>query len=270
MLYLITILYLLSTAGYVVYLFIKQERWQRIGYGMLMGGFVLHTALIVTYFLDIGHIPARNLHETLVIAGWALVSVFLVYRLLFRLNISGALAAPLAALIMLVVLLAPRQTPQLPDIYRSGWLVAHIVTIFWGKAAFAMACATGVLYLLQEHAIKNKKHGFIFKRLPPLEILDRTGYSCIMAGFFLLSLGLITGVIYAKTLWGHFISWDPKEVWSFITWLVYAALIHARLVSGWRGRRSAIMAIIGFGCVLFTFLGVNFLLGGHHGVFTQW
>jgi ABC-type transport system involved in cytochrome c biogenesis permease subunit len=84
----------------------------------------------------------------------------------------------------------------------------------------------------------------------------------------MISIGLVTGIVYAKAVWGRFWSWDPKEVWSAITWLLYAALLHERLTVGWRGRRAAIMAIIGFVVLLFTFFGVNFLLEGHHGTFT--
>jgi cytochrome c-type biogenesis protein CcsB len=132
-----------------------------------------------------------------------------------------------------------------------------------------LACGVGILYLLQERAIKIKNPGFFFKRLPSLERLDTTGYACIVVGFSLLTIGLITGSVYAKAVWGRFWSWDPKEVWSAITWLFYAALLHERLAVGWRGRRAAIMAIIGFLVLLFTFFGVNFLLTGHHGQFTQ-
>jgi len=84
-----------------------------------------------------------------------------------------------------------------------------------------------------------------------------------------MTVGLITGFVYAKALWGKFWSWDPKEIWSGITWLLYAALLHERLAVGWRGKKSAVMAIIGFAFLLFTFLGVNFFLKGHHGEFTQ-
>ena len=133
-----------------------------------------------------------------------------------------------------------------------------------------MACGIGILYLIQENAIKTKRPGFFFQRLPSLERLDATGYSCLVIGFTLLSLGLITGFVYAKAVWGRFLGWDPKEVWSLITWLIYAALLHQRLTVGWRGRRAAIMAIVGFGVIIFTFFGVNFFLQGHHGVFTQW
>ena len=86
----------------------------------------------------------------------------------------------------------------------------------------------------------------------------------------MVTIGLITGVVYAKAIWGRFWSWDPKEVWSAITWLFYAALLHERLTAGWRGRRAAIMAIVGFAILLFTFLGVNFFLKGHHNPFTTY
>ena len=100
-------------------------------------------------------------------------------------------------------------------------------------------------------------------------MLDSIGYVCIVVGFTMLTLGLITGFVYAKTFWGRFWSWDPKEVWAGITWLFYAVLLHERLTAGWRGRRSAIMAIIGFGVLIFTFLGVNLLMTGHHESFTR-
>jgi cytochrome c-type biogenesis protein CcsB len=122
---------------------------------------------------------------------------------------------------------------------------------------------------MQERAIKTKRHGFFFKRLPSLEMLDYTGYACIVVGFTFLSIGLAAGFVYAKSVWGKLWSWDPKEIWSVITWILYAALLHERLAVGWRGRRSAIMAIIGFAVLLFTFLGVNFFLKGHHEVFTR-
>ena len=170
---------------------------------------------------------------------------------------------------MVIAARLPSAPHQADTILNSVWLVAHVITIFIGEASFALACGVGVLYLVQEHTIKSKTHGFFFKRLPSLELLDTTGYACIVIGFTMLTLGLITGFIYAKSVWGRFWSWDPKEVWSGITWLLYAALLHQRLTVGWRGRRAAIMAIIGFAVILFTFFGVNFLLQGHHGGFTK-
>jgi len=125
------------------------------------------------------------------------------------------------------------------------------------------------LYLLQEKGIKNKAPGFFFRRLPSLDLLDNVGYACLTTGFALLTMGLVTGFVYAKIIWGRFWSWDVKEVFSVATWLVYAAVLHLRLYSGWRGKRSAVMTIIGFLVIIFTFLGVNMLLGGHHQGFTR-
>jgi cytochrome c-type biogenesis protein CcsB len=129
---------------------------------------------------------------------------------------------------------------------------------------FAVAFGAGIMYLLMERELKRKKLGAIFKRLPSLNVLDDINYRCLTIGFPLLTLGIITGSIWASLAWGSYWTWDPKEVWSLITWLLYAALLHGRMTVGWRGRKAAILAIVGFCAVLFTFLGVNLLLPGLH------
>jgi cytochrome c-type biogenesis protein CcsB len=263
-------LYLMGTAGYFAYLFFQKDILQKTGLGLLAAGFACHCAAIAAGYLKTGHLPVDNLNQTLLIAAWAVVGVFLWVQYRYHLKILGVYAAPLAVLIMIIASRLPGEPLQTKDIFNSVWFSIHILGMFLGEAFFALACGLGVLYLLQEHAIKSKKHGFLYKRLPALELLDITGYACIAVGFILLTLGLATGFVYARHLWGRLWSWDPKEIWSAVTWLIYAALLHQRLTIGWRGRRSAIMAIIGFAVVLFTFFGVNFLLQGHHQEFTRW
>jgi len=263
------ILYLLSTAWYIAYLCLQKNRQFRTGYALLISGFAVHTIALFTAMIRSGRFPAQNLHETLSLAGWAVVCAFLVFQHRYQLKILGVYVAPLAAVIMVAASKLPREALVAKEILNNAWLVLHIGTVFIGEASLALACGVGCLYLLQEHAIKSKRPGFFFRRLPSLDLLDSAGYACIVAGFTLVTVGLITGIIYAKVIWGRFWNWDPKEIWSAITWLLYAALLHQRLTVGWRGRKSAIMAIIGFCVVLFTFLGVNFLLQGHHGEFTQ-
>ncbi len=264
-----TVLYLLSTGRYLGYLFLQKAPLHRFGHWLLAAGFVCHSLFIAGGFLRSGHMPVQNLHETLAFAGWALSGAFLVFQHKFRLRILGVFAAPLAALVMVAASLTPSEPNPDITLFKSFWLVSHVVFIFVGEAFFALACGIGVLYLIQERAIKSKRPGFFFRRLPSLEMLDTGGYICIVSGFVLVSVGLITGIVYAKAVWGQFWSWDVKEVWSGITWLLYAALIHERLATGWRGRKSAIMAIVGFAVVVFTFLGVNLFLSGHHGEFTR-
>jgi cytochrome c-type biogenesis protein CcsB len=261
--------YMLSTAAYFAYLFLQKNYLQRIGYLLLMAGFICQTATIIYSFAKTGHVPAGSLRETLTLAGWTVAGLFLIVQFKFNLKILGIFSAPLVTLIMIVVSQLPREPAQITSVFKNFWFISHVVAIFIGEAAFALACGLGILYLIQENTIKTKKRRFFFKRLPSLELLDSAGYACIVVGFTMLTLGLITGFVYAKSIWGRFWSWDPKEVWSGVTWIFYAVLLHERLTVGWRGRRSAVMAIIGFVFLLFTFLGVNLLLEGHHKEFTK-
>ncbi len=268
--FIIILIYMFSSAGYLGYFFFQHKILHAAALGALLLGFALHTAMIGYQYVDSGHMPVQNLHQTLSFSAWALAGVYLVLKYRFRLKILGAFTAPMATLIMIAAVCTPSEVQEPSAVLNSLWIVLHVLIIFIGEAALVLAGGTGMLYLLQEHAIKTKNPRFFFKRLPSLEFLDSTGYAFIITGFTLLTIGLITGFVYAEKVWGRIWSWDPKEIWSVVTWLIYAALLHERLVSGWRGRRAAIMAIIGLAALIFTFIGVNFFLEGHHNEFTRW
>ncbi|MDJ0668674.1 MAG: c-type cytochrome biogenesis protein CcsB [Desulfobacterales bacterium] len=263
------VFYIASTAAYTLFLVRQKQQFYRGGVMLLAVGFTVHLIVIAIGTIQAGHLPVNTLRDTLSFGALAVAGVFLLFQYRYRLKVLGVFSAPLAAVTMISVALMPATAVPVQPVLKSMWLVAHVALIFIGEASLALACGIGILYLVQEQAIKSKKPGFFFRRLPSLDLLDSAGQTCILAGFVMMTLGLATGLIYAKSIWGRFWSWDPKEVWSGITWLLYAVLIHERLALGWRGRRAAIMAIIGFATVLFTFLGVNLLMSGHHGVFTQ-
>ena len=262
--------YILSAGGYVAFLIQQKPHWHKMGYILLIIGFILHTLTIGHAYIIAGHVPVQNLRETLSIAAWAIAGITIGFQYKYHLKVLGVFAAPLAALIMIVASQLSTEPVQTKNLFNSIWLLFHIISVFLGDAAFALACGVGLFYLVQEQTIKKKKRGFFFRRLPSLELIDTTGYACIIFGFTMLTIGLITGFAYAKSVWGKFWSWDPKEIWSGIAWLLYAALLHGRISMGWRGRKAAIMSIIGFAVLMFTFFGVNFLLQGHHGIFTKW
>ncbi len=261
--------YLASTAMYFIYLFFQKNRAQKAAFYLICSGFILHFSAICIMAYKMGNIPAENMRQTLLIADLALAGIFIFFQYKLNLKILGIIISPLVVIMMAAAFTMPNTIAAKEPILKGFWLVSHIILIFMGEAALAMACGTGILYLIQEKAIKQKKRGFFYNRLPSLDLLDSTGYSCITAGFVMLTFGLITGFVYAKSIWGRFWSGDPKEIWSIVTWLVYAALLHGRLTSGWRGKRSAIMAVIGFSILIFTFFGVNFFIGGYHQVFTR-
>ncbi|MGC8720415.1 MAG: c-type cytochrome biogenesis protein CcsB, partial [Thermodesulforhabdaceae bacterium] len=150
-----------------------------------------------------------------------------------------------------------RIQPLIPAL-KSNWLIAHVITCFLGYAAFAVSFGTSLAYIVKA---KYGDAGLI-KVLPDLRSLEKINRQVIIFGFMWLTVGILTGAIWADSAWGSYWSWDPKETWSLITWLVYASVLHA--YRNWSGQRIAILSILGFGCVIFTYLGVNFLLSGLH------
>ena len=264
-----TVLYFISMAGYLLFLFNQKPIHQKTAFFLISTAIVFHFISMAIYTIATLHVPIQNLSQSLSLAAFSLGCMFLFFQYKFDLKILGVFVSALLSAIMLVVLMLPDAPVEKNAILKGFWFYSHIILVFAGEASLGLACGTGILYLLQEKGIKTKNPGFFFKRLPSLDFLDNVGYTCLTTGFALLTIGLVTGFIYAKTIWGRFWSWDPKEVFSVGTWLVYAALLHLRLYSGWRGRKSAIMTIIGFFIILFTFLGVNMLIGGHHQTFTK-
>jgi len=245
--------YIASSLGYQGYVLFQKRPVYRVASILLWVGFLCHTGVIALQYFEAGHVPVQNLHEALSTFGWAVVGVFLILQIKFHLMVLGALVAPLATLCVVIASILPGPPVELDPLFKSLWVTVHVGTLIVGNAAFAIAFLVGILYLIQEQAIKEKKRGFFFRRLPSLKLLDSMGYSCLIAGFPMLTFGVITGVIYAQMVRGRFWSWDPKEIFAGITWLVFAALLHERLAVGWQGRRAAIMTIVGFVILVFTF-----------------
>lgn len=264
-----TVFYFLSMAGYLLFLFTQKKPYQKTALILIFIAVIIHLASMAAYTFQSGYFPVQNLSQSLSVSAFALGCMFLFFQYRAELKILGVFASVLLSLIMGLVLILPEGPAEKNEIFKGFWFYSHIFMIFTGEAALALACGTGILYLLQEKGIKTKAPGFFFKRLPSLDFLDDVGYTCLTTGFALLTIGLATGFIYAKVVWNRFWSWDPKEVASVFTWLLYAALLHLRFYSGWRGRKSAIMTIIGFVIIIFTFIGVNILVGGHHYTFTK-
>jgi len=246
--------YVASSVGYQGYVLFQKRPIYRVASILLWVGFLCHTGVVALHVFKTGHVPVYNLQETLSTFGWAIVGVFLLLQIKVHLMVLGALVAPLATVVVIVASILPKPPVTLAPLLRSLWRTVHLGTLTVGLAAFAIAFLVGILYLIQENAIKEKNRGFFFRRLPSLKLLDSMGYSCLIAGFPMLTFGIITGVVYAQVVLGRFWSWDHKEILGAITWLVYAALLHERLAVGWRGRRAAIMTIVGFVILVITFL----------------
>lgn len=255
---------LLATGGFVVYI-VKQEKWVfRCSYWILVAGFVCHTIFLSYRYYSLGTAPVLDLKSALGFFSWSIIFVYLIFQIKFRLMVLGSFVAPLAAFLMIISSAMPWVEGPVKPVFKSLWLTVHVGTVFIGNGLFAIAFLAAIMYLIQEHQIKRKRLGSVYTRLPSLATLDSINYYSLIYGFPFLTLGMITGSIYAQYALGKYWQWDPKEVWSLITWLFYGALLHERLVVGWRGRRAALMSIICFCILIFTFVGASFWLGGYH------
>jgi len=258
------LLYFGATVLFLVDVISRLDKAGRFARWALIGGFAVHCAALLARFVASGFTPSATLHESLSFFAWTVVGIYLLFDLRYRLAVLGAFVCPLALVLMIAGSAAPKGVQPLNPMLDSWWFPVHVTLAFLGNAVFAIAFGAGIMYLLQERMLKSKKFSALYYRLPSLETLDSINYKCLTFGFPLMTMGIISGAIWANSAWGGYWRWDPKETWALITWFLYAALLHGRLTIGWRGRRAAFFAIIGFLCLLFTFLGVNLLLTGEH------
>lgn len=234
---------------------------------VLGAGAVFHALDLAARGLQAGNIPVANFAEALSFLAWvtALASLLLIVRL--RMSVIGAYAAPAIAIAMGVsTAMTTRGRLVLPAPLQSIWLPIHVGLAIVGYAMFILAASVSLVYLAYESRLKAKRPlKPEAERLPSLEKLDRVNYSLLAWGFVMLSAAIVTGAIWADATWGHFWSWEPKESWSLVIWILYAALLESRLTVGWRGRRAAALTIVVFVVLVSSFVGVSLVFPGKHG-----
>ena len=249
------------------------------------------TALLVFRWWQSGHFPISNLYESLCFLAWAGTLTQLLLERSWPSPLVSAWATPLSLLSLgFASFVLPEKlqisSPLVPAL-RSSWLIMHVSVIMCSYAALLVGSLLSLAVLFSDRKqslqIKSSSIGIggfrsqsLFAQqdnqsisIKPIlltnnEQLDSLSYRVITVGFLLLTVGLISGAVWANEAWGSWWSWDPKETWAFITWLIYAAYLHTRLIRGWQGRRPAIVAVIGFLVVLVCYIGVNLLGIGLH------
>lgn len=232
---------------------------------------IADTFAIIIRMIVSGHPPLSNGYEFLLTFIWGIMAVYLFAEFRYKLRSLGTFIMPIPFLLLTFIIMSmgteERMVQAIPPALKSQWLTFHVVTAMLAYGAFAISFGLGIMYLLklskEGNGEKSNSQGII-SRFPSLEVLDELSYKVVGFAFPLLTLCIITGAIWANYAWGTYWSWDPKETWSLITWIIYAGYLHARLMYGWKGKRAAWMAVFGFASVLFTFFGVNYFLPGLH------
>ena len=257
----VMLLYFSAMILYFVFIAARKETLSRIAVIVQAAGFLLHTAALVCRGIGAGRLPLTNQYEFATSFAWGLCLVSLIFVIRFRFPVLGAFASPVMFLVIGYAAMQSREVHELMPALRSNWLGFHVSTAIIAYGSFGVSFVLAVIFLLRDRMTEG---GFLDQHIPDREILDIISYRSISLGLLFLTFTILTGAIWAERAWGSYWSWDPKETWSLITWIIYAIYLHLRIRRGYEGRAAAVFAAAGFVCVLFTYIGVNTFLPGVH------
>jgi ABC-type transport system involved in cytochrome c biogenesis permease subunit len=251
--------------GAIVTLVTKRQSVFTASVIAMVVGLVLHTSDLVAGVVREGHLPLFGAQEVCSFLGWALVLYFLIVQAKFPTRALAALLFPTATTLTLISVVA-RPAPETPEALSDNPFLfsIHAGFVLLAYAAFFTTFMAAVLYILQEREIKGKHFGAIFHRLPSLDTCDSIGFRALATGFVLLTAGIAFGMVWAFRRSGTPWNGQPIEVVALCTWIVYFALVHYRITAGWRGRRAAIGAIVGFGFVVVSLAVLRYGTGFHN------
>ncbi len=253
-----------SGLGYIFYFNTQREAFRRFAISAAAAGFACLTAILVLGIVSAGRFAVFGLLGSLIFFSWLVILLYLLVEKRSGNSANAIFVVPVVVVLLGLGTFLDSGARPLPPALNSYWLGIHVTFCFLAYACFVLCFCFALLYLWQEREVKSRKVDRYFFRLPSLGFLDNLGYRTAAYGFVFLSLGLISGSVWAQRAWGSFWSWDPKETWSLVLWLVYLLYLHGRFAKGYKGRRCAYLAIAGFAVMLFTYLGASFLFRGLH------
>jgi len=253
--------YTLATIAYFIFFIFRKEKLSSYGSTLVKVGLAFHTISLVSRTVTAARLPISNQYEFATSFAWGISLFYLIFEKKYKYKILGTFATPIILILIYYAAMQSKDIRPLMPALQSNWIIIHVVTAIFSYGAFAVACAISIMYVLRDHL---KEDAFIRKHMPNLDLLDTMSYRAIAVGFITLTLVIVTGAIWAEKAWGRYWQWDPKETWSFITWVIYSIYLHVRLTKDWKGKKAAWFSIIGFVSILFTYIGVNTILVGYH------
>jgi cytochrome c-type biogenesis protein CcsB len=245
--------------------------WLRTAFTLTCLGLATHIVAIVTRGLSEHRVPWGNMYEFIAAITCMAVLVLVVAAVRFRAYYIG-LFVLLPVVLSLAVDVTVVYTPagSLVPALNSYWIAIHVTAMIVASGLYIVGAVVTAMYLLADRNERRALAGLpsrtegLMMHLPGTTVLDRLSYRAILFAFPVWTFGVIAGAIWADHAWGRYWGWDPKETWSFITWVVYAGFLHARATAGWRGRRAAYIQLVGFGCLMFNLVGINLWVTGLH------
>ncbi len=256
------IAFMMYAAAFILYLYFfttKKQLMSKISSFVTGIGLFFHTAAFGVRWYSAGYVPIEGGFESLFLFAWFVVLIFIVVEQLYQMKVLGSLVLPVTLVLLGFAWSKYGAPTQLSGIVQSSWIALHVSVIFVAYASFTLAAALGILYLIQETQLKKRTVNIFFRRLPSLGVLDDLGAKSIVFALPFITMTIITGVIRAEQFVENWF-FDPLVINTTATWMVYAFYLAARYLWGWRGRRTAILALIGFASILFIrFITVSYL-----------
>jgi cytochrome c-type biogenesis protein CcsB len=247
------------------------SHWVRAALTVTIAGLIIHIAGVVTRGFAVHRVPWGDMYEFVIAVSCVAVLFFVGLMLRYRPYRLGLFfMAPIVIIMGLAQTVIYTPAGPLVPALNSYWLAIHVTSITLACGTFVVAAVLAVVYLVAERHERRLAAGLpvrnseVFRLLPSAGRIDQFAYRTVVFGFPLWTFGIMAGAIWADQAWGRYWGWDPTETWAFITWVVYACFLHARVTAGWRGRRAAYINLLGFGCLLFNMVGVSLFITGLH------
>jgi cytochrome c-type biogenesis protein CcsB len=253
--------YACATGLAFAYLVQRLEVVHRLAALATASGWAAHTLALVIVAVQTGRPPLATLSDAVSVVAWVVVLLQMNVERRSGVKVLGAFVMPV---VLVLALKSSLGRPALAPALGGAWVWVHIALALIGIAAFVLNFAGALMYLLQERQIRAKRPGRFYYRLPALETLDHLTYRTLALGFPFLTTGIILGAVWARTSWGSVFAPDPLAFFSAVAWVIYAGTLAGRTAAGWRGRRAAYYAIVGFAALVLT-LGAGLFLPGMHG-----
>ena len=247
--------YLLASLGYFVYLVYRRPLVSTLASGTVGFGLISQTFSIAIRSSQTGHGPYTTSYEVAMFLAWFMVVIYFLTEWKYKIKDLGAFVIPLVFIIMLVSVFLSKEAGLVPESEVRLWLTLHRTLSIVGYAAFSIAFAAGIMYLIQEHQVKTKKLGIMYFRMPSLEVLDDLNFKVITIGFPLFTLGFMTGSIWNTKMDQAFFAWNLTKTMPMVMgWLIYGLVFFGRMATGLRGKKAAQGAILGFFAVIGSYL----------------
>ena len=259
------LLYIIAGAMSIGYAFYRNKKLEIASLVSMILAVIIQTGILFLFYRQSDVFPVFSLKYALLMFAWALAFGAILVSVIFRgtTSIIG-FSTPFIIILIIVFIVLKGSTKELSPIFNTDIFPIHVMLSITSYGLFALSFVASIMYILQETWLKHKRIIWTTKWLPSLFILDDLAYKTLTIGLPFLTLGIITGALWADRIYGSYWNWDPKETWSLIIWFAYIFILHGRISLGWRGKKFAWVSIVCFLLVVFGFIGVNFIFKGYH------